>query len=173
VRLLDVIATRRRRRPPGARSARAVAAACLLLGAAAACQTIHVSYEASTVRVVVAFDPAQAPTGCTDLVYEYTATRTGDAPDTPTLSPGDDLDGDESASDTQQQKCSERGETFSFPDNARLKAGVWTFTVAVRADGVTRAAGTCPAVTTRSGIRHVVTFTQPPAGTAATCTFSL
>jgi hypothetical protein len=150
-----------------------VIAACLLLAATAACQTLHTLYEASTVRVVVVFDPARAPTGCTDLVYEYAATRTGDAADTPTLAPGDALDGDDTASDTQLQKCSARGETFTFPDNGRLKAGLWTITVAVRADGAAQVAGTCSAVTTRTGTRHVVTFTQPPSGTAATCTFSL
>jgi hypothetical protein len=159
-------------RPPG-RWTRAVVA-CLLLASAAACQRIYVVYRASTAEVVVVLDPDpnRFPGSCTDLVYEYTATRTGDAADAPVLGPGDAIEGDESSADSRTERCSARGERFVFPGNSQLKTGVWTFSLDVRADGVSRFTGTCPGVSMRYGVRHAITFTQPRQGTTATCTFS-
>ena len=160
-----------------ARSARLSLAAILL--ASASCQELHTYYGPATVRVVVLFDPdpnLAPPRNCGALAYTYSGNRTADVAVEDTA---DFYDGDSSVSDTQLQPCASRAETFTFPDNAMIKQGIWTFQVDVFVDGVKLFGGTCSAVTilgqayTVQSPLYVITFTQPQSGATAACTFTI
>ncbi len=121
-------------------------------------------------------NPDPALSNCTELLYVYTATRTGNAPDAPTAA---DSDGDQSSTDTQRQACASRGDSFEFPNKGGIMQGLWTFRWDVFADGTRLFGGTCSDVTVRSATsetdtsRTVITFTQPQSGATAACSFTL
>lgn len=146
--------------------------------ALASCQELRSLIGPGTAQVLVLFDPnpqMAPPQDCAELLYIYTATRTGEAIDVPTA---DAYGGEESASDAQRETCAIRSDMFTFPEDGTFKQGLWTFRLDVFADGARLFGGICSAVTIRgdrgSGqVRHVITFTQPRSGTTASCTFTL
>jgi hypothetical protein len=149
----------------------------LLLGLATGCEGTIVATDplrAGAARIEVRLDPARGlPPGCTTVFFSYAARRTADAAGAP---PANVSLGDASADASGSQQCPSPG-TFTFPDRFDLKQGTWDISLEVTLDaartGPLQFQSTCSGVPIRSRTVHVITITQPPAGSNATCTFSL
>jgi hypothetical protein len=155
----------------------------LLLAVAAGCEDSSFGRSAATIvtptmpagaaRLEIRLDPQRGlAASCTDLSFSYSGTRTADAPGAPAAASSA---GDTTATDDRSQRCP-TPDTLAFPTRLDLMQGSWDFTVSVRLDGPTGALqleGTCSGVPIRAQTTHVLTVTQPPTGTAATCVFSL